>query len=193
LKSHLKCAPALLLLLSGAAYADIFSFSPTPSDLNDLDHYKYYRWGINWTVPNGQTIQSAWLFFDNIDNWQVENDALYINIMNTAPIGVTTYTDNQGGGNSFAQTANTQLFHTYTDLQDDGFPEDLTVNIPSQYLGWMADGNFGFGFDPDCHYFNSGIKLKIKTVPIPSPEAAVLGLIGAASLVGLRRPKAVTA
>jgi hypothetical protein len=51
---------------------------------------------------------------------------------------------------------------------------------------FQSGGFFGIGFDPDCHYYNSGIELKLTTSPsttsVPGPLAAVpfaLGLLAA--------------
>jgi hypothetical protein len=98
----------LACLMAAVAHADMFTFSPTPKDLYDLDHLYYYKWGVNWTMPSGQTIQSAQLFFDNIDNWRVETDKLYINLLNSAPAGVSVGYDNEGGNNNFPQNSNTK-------------------------------------------------------------------------------------
>jgi len=46
--------------------------------------------------------------------------------------------------------------------------------------------NFGFGLDPDCHYFNEGITFTIETY-IPAPGAILLGSIGLGLVGWLRR------
>ena len=44
---------------------------------------------------------------------------------------------------------------------------------------YAADGKLGFGFDPDCHYFNDGVNLEVTTQAVPEPASfAVLGLGG---------------
>ena len=39
---------ALLFLVSSSLSAGTYFFNPTPSDLYDLVHQKYYTWGIEW-------------------------------------------------------------------------------------------------------------------------------------------------
>ena len=50
---------------------------------------------------------------------------------------------------------------------------------------YSADGNFGLSFDPDCHYWNDGVSLKVETAQTPEPATMLLlgsGLIGPAGL-----------
>ena len=52
-------------------------------------------------------------------------------------------------------------------------------------------GNFALGFDPDCHYFNDGIRFEIFTSnAIPEPTTMVMlgtGLAGIAARMRKRR------
>lgn len=52
---------------------------------------------------------------------------------------------------------------------------------------------FGLGFDPDCHYYNDGIKFIVQTAPICAPEPSTFMLLGAgllgAGLFARRRRK----
>lgn len=175
-----------LNLLAGSAWGAIFI--PNPADLNDLDHYKYYTWGINFNLQPNQTIVSANLFIDNINNWQVEDfDKLFIHLLDTSDLGVLDYQDDQGGGDNFTSLFSPNiLLDTYTDLQDTPGPtEDYSYNFTPAQLAvlnsYVQNGNFGLGFDPDCHYWNDGVQFTIETSSIPEPASLFLltsGLLG---------------
>lgn len=64
-----------------------------------------------------------------------------------------------------------------------------TIEMPSGGLSklkeYVSDGIFGLGFDPDCHFYNNGITLKLWTSAKPTnatPEPATLMLFGAGLL-----------
>lgn len=185
--SIIVCACILPLIGVSAVRADIRTFQPTPADLWDLDHSYHYTWGLAWQVPEGQTIASAELTFLNVDNWQHPDPGnhLYTHLLDDVPPpsdpSATSWVirgrDWQDGQDQFKDQG--RLLGDYSD----GGPGavNLTYTIPETCFAWLADGQFGFGIDPDCHYFNNGITLTILTTeatPIPAPGAAVLGVIG---------------
>jgi len=173
------CVLGVLQMTAGIAEADTYTFQPTPADLWDLDHYKYYTWGIQWDIPNGESIAGASLFIDNINDWTVESgDVLYVHLLDDPLVGAKEWPDNQGGN---ALSGQGVLLTTYTD--DDGYPnptEDWQYDFSMSEVGslnhYAADGLFGFGFDPDCHYNNDGVTLTVHTTP--EPQAAVLIMMG---------------
>ncbi len=143
-------------------------------------------------MPENEHIVCASIFIDNINNWKVEPNILYINLLDNPLIGTYQYTDNQGGGNNFAGQG--IVLTTFTD--DDPLPnppEDFTyyfteeqIQTLSQYL---ANGIFGFGFDPDCHYYNDGIYFKICTEVVPEPMSFVSLITGTVGLLAVKRRK----
>ena len=189
---------SLLLFVAGAGQAAVYTFTPSPSDLNDLDHYWYYKWGISWAGHADETITEAVLKYTNIWDWQVEaNDFLYTHLLDNPAIGVKQFQDNQlggddflgqgawvgtwsdpNGGNNGANSIN--LTYRFSDL---GLLDDLQA--------YAADGVFGFGIDPDCHYWNDGINFTVTTTRttcvIPEPMSVMLGLAGLGAVAGFTR------
>lgn len=163
------------------AYAETYTFRPNPSDIYDLDHYKYYSWGIDWELPQDEVIVEAELSFRNIWNWQPEPNHLYTHLLDSPQQGVTTFHDNQGGGDNWANAG--PIVGVWSDPVG-GVNTGYDLKYKFSELGLLdelntavADGRFGFGFDPDCHYFNDGVKFKVTTAPVPEPASlTVLGL-----------------
>lgn len=182
-------------LMTSFAMAGTYSFQPATADLGDLDHYSYYTWGINSNIPQNEVITGAKLTITNIWDWTVEdNDILYVHLLDNVTPGVSIFQDNQGGGDNFAGQG--MLIGTWTDPVG-GHSTNTTVTFDLGQAGalnllkqYSADGKFGFGFDPDCHYYNDGVKLTITTQAVPEPASMATLAIGGLALLRRRKKSA---
>ena len=69
-----------------SANAGSYELKPTPPDLYDLSHDYFYTWKIDdsidpsdsdyFSLPSGEEITGASLFFDNIKNWDGNTNSL---------------------------------------------------------------------------------------------------------------------
>lgn len=192
------CSVGLVLSISGMAGGTTYTFQPTPSDMSDFNGSYWYTWGIDQTIPEGETIQSASLSFDNISYWNdyYETGDLWVHLLDSAIAGVTDIWsgDPDGDADHFAGQG-TFLFdyqdHTRTTNENYSYQfTDLQIAALSGYAG---DGNFGFAFDPDCHFFNDGVSFTVETAGAPVPEPTTMLLLGCglAGLGFVRRKKQI--
>ena len=192
------CVGGLLLCATGVAQAGTYTFQPDPVDLGDLDHGMYYIWGIDLTgkLMDDEYIESASLSIKEINDWTVEpGDHLYIHLLDNPTVGTFSDDDSVSGDNN-EFTGQGLWLVTYEDTNGSAF-ENFTHDILGAQLDTLntyvnnptTDKVFGFGFDPDCHYWNEGVTVTVKTVPEPS--TALFAVIGAGLCLMGRRGKLV--
>jgi hypothetical protein len=191
----LVCAIALGLAAVTSANAGLVVFHPTPNNLSELPHAKYFTWGINFTLAPDEKITGAVLTFNNIWDWTKENnDHLYVHLLDNIKSGSRSYVDNQGGGDNFAgqgafvsnwsdpfggKSRNFNLVLDFSSLGLLGVLNNYAQTTPGK-----NKANFGFGIDPDCHYYNNGVTFTITTetttpiIHIPEPATIAMLAIG---------------
>lgn len=195
----LLCICSLIVSFVIAAEATTTTLRPNNSDLWDLEHDYYYGWGISFTVPSGLVITEAVLTFKNITNWNNKPNVLYTHIINT-PKRIGTYrgNDTDNAMKDYWKTAG-PLIGEFHDNNGSSKKENLVYTFSKLGLvddlnTFAADGKFGLVFDPDCHFYNDGVELKITTgrlgfvIPEPTGLLSLLGGVGFIPL--MRRRKA---
>jgi len=166
------------------AAADVeYTFVPPQyPDLRDLDHYMYYTWGIDKTFEPDEILEASLTFY-NIRDWTVEdNDMLYIHLLDDVASGYNSYVDPEHFVMSDYFDGQGLLLGQWYDPAGGGsIGIDLTIVFNETALATLAeysqDGNFGFGLDPDCHYFNDGVEFRVLTSEVV-PEPSTLALLG---------------
>jgi len=211
-----------LCILSSAAWAGTYTYVPVPANLYDLYHPYCYSWTIDLSSkgfdPAKENILTATVNFHQINDWTQETNNLYVTLMDPTAgvaLGVGSYSDVtsglvndwtvKDGTNNWklkpALFPNRLAVGSYSDT--DGHYgnmapySDVAIGFGSSALTslntYAADKRIAIGFDPDCHYFNSGIDLTITTttkenvVGVPEPMSVMLGALGLASVAGIRR------
>ncbi len=183
------------LTIGSLAVAAPTVFEPAVKDMYDLDHYRYYCWGIDMTPFQGATITSAELSFDNITNYNNADNRLYIHLLDNenAAKGLFGKADNGVAfSDAFAGQGVLVADPYWKDTNGSKKTDDVVFTFGSGLLATLNqyvanNGYIAFGIDPDCHYWNDGVKFTVNTAVVPAPGAIFLGSLGVAIVGFLRK------
>jgi len=186
-----------VVLLVGRTSADeVLTFEPSPKDLYDLPHSKYFTWGIDTGEDfSAFNATGASLTFKSIRNWNSSSNQLYVHLLDNAPLGVKAFNDGGDGGDAFLGLG--ILLVEYNDLPSTS--QTLTHEFtPEQMVTlneYLANGDdVGLGFDPDCHFYNCGVELELAFGSTETPEPGTMALVGTGLLgmIGIIRRRRMT-
>ena len=202
----------LCLAASAQATVTTLSFQPNPVDMNDLDHHLAYTWRLDNINLNGMAITGATLTFTNISNWDTNPNVLHMHLLDTAiNPGVASFVDDPTGSVPVSDLTDDFINTRYhgdskwlvksgtgdTFLADKSFTTtgvNYTYNFTSSQLLTLAsyiakNGDLALGLDPDCHFFNDGIKFTMTLTPVPEMAALypILSLLAAVGFTHILR------
>jgi hypothetical protein len=203
---------AFAYIASAQATVTSLSFQPSPTDMSDLDHHLVYTWRIDSVSLGDLALTGATLSITNISNWDTNPNVLHLHLLDTVVNGnVASFVDDPTGHTPVTDLTDDFISTRYhsdsnwlvktgtadTLLDDPSFTTtgvNYSLNFtPSQLQtlnSCIANGNdLAFGLDPDCHFFNDGIKFTMALSPVPEMSAIypIISLIAAVAFTRILR------
>jgi hypothetical protein len=184
MKKNLFVAIASIGVASLVQATTISITAPDP-----LSGYYAYSLGTPISIPDGQEIDSMTISF-SLQLTSAPIGYLYVDLLDLAKTGTTTYTDKDGSGDYFLSSKyslspvtslETVPFTKYNQTID--FSYTLTADELAALNAYTADGILDIGLDPDCSFrwhggctFIYTCHCHPKCVPDSAMTAGLLGM-----------------
>ena len=112
---------------------------------------------------------------------------MFLSLLPDAQAGERRFYDGQGWSNAFDDNP---LIASWSDGDGPATLDNLDYSLGNlglfdELTQFVANGNFGIGLDPDCHYFNDGIEFKITTETRSVPDGGMTMMLLGSALIGL--------
>jgi hypothetical protein len=195
LVSVLLWAVLVLVATGFGASAATYEYHPSGLGLQTLAHEYVYTWGVNTPLAAGEVITGATLDMYNVYDAVAEpaNNALFIHLLDNPALGVNSWRDGQVISDDLIGNP---WIGTYVDPDGPATRANLHYDLAALGLlgtlnGYAANGVLGVGFDPDCAFYDTGVKLTLITGfegqghDTPEPSTLLLLATGAVPMLGL--------
>jgi len=201
---HLVIAAVAAILMAAAstvALATAYDIQ-LGSGLGSLQHRDAYYLGVNFSLPQDEQILSATLTLTDIYSAGKTPNWLFLSLLDNQPgkhaPALRKYKDRQPGPIDFFDTWKYGETDLVTFMELGKTPTLLTYDFTPLQLtaleGYLADGRFAIGIDPDCRFRDRGISLTIITgIPgggggigniVPESPAIIMALAGLLPALG---------